>query len=447
MSIATELTNLATNRDAIKAAIEAKNPATAPGTGLASFPAAIASIPTGGGGAEPPEKDVIFIDYDGRILYSYTAAEAAQLTTLPPLPEHDGLTCQGWNYTLEEFAATVADVSEACVGAMYITADGKSRIGITVRDPKYATITTQISQTVSNGVTVDWGDGSATETASGTGTVTFSHTYAAPFPRSYVISFAVTSGTMKFEGNFMGNDGDSVTVPGVAWGASVDFAHIGANVAAIGAGMFARSAIKYVTIPNAGDVYRYRGSFLSNCELLGAFVYPRGVVTLGAYWLSSTNVRRCSIPGDMTSIEGDALYGNDLSRACLPNGLVLIKRCIRSSSTLRSVQVPSTVTEIMDYAFSNCKALTRMAFPAGLTKITDAVFNGCNGMKTFDFRRASAVPELTNVNAFSGVPADAEIIVPDSLYESWIAATNWSDSSIVGKIVKASESSLGTLAS
>lgn len=52
MSIATELTNLAANRDAIKAAIEAKNPATAPTTALSSFPAAIASIPTGGGGGE-----------------------------------------------------------------------------------------------------------------------------------------------------------------------------------------------------------------------------------------------------------------------------------------------------------------------------------------------------------------------------------------------------------
>lgn len=48
MSIATEMTNLATNRDAIKAAIEAKNPVTAPTSSLSSFPAAIASIPSGG---------------------------------------------------------------------------------------------------------------------------------------------------------------------------------------------------------------------------------------------------------------------------------------------------------------------------------------------------------------------------------------------------------------
>ena len=446
MSIASELSNLAANRDAIKAAIEAKSPATAPTSALSSFPAAIASIPTGGGGdAEPPEKDVIFIDYDGRILHSYTTAEAAQLSALPELPTHEGLTCQGWNYTFAEFAATVADVGEACVGAVYTTSDGKSRIGITVRDPKYAMITTQISQTVSGGVTVDWGDGSTAETASGTGYVTFSHTYAAPFPRSYVISFEVTSGTMKFIGNFLSQGGDSSTVPGFAWGTMIDFAHIGANVNGIGGGMFDRSAIRYVTIPNAGDVYRHYGNFLSRCESLTAFVVPRGILSTPAYWWQDSYMRRISIPGDLDKVSGDAAYGNRFVRMCLPHGMIVIGRFARTSNTLQSVKVPSTVTSIEDYAFQNCKALTRMAFPAGLTKITDDVFYGCNGMKTFDFRLASAVPALTNVNAFNGVPADAEIIVPDSLYASWMTATNWSDSSIVGKIVKASESSLGAL--
>lgn len=54
MSIASELTALANNRDAIKAAIEAKGVADA-GDTLAEFPAAIASIPSGGGGAPETE--------------------------------------------------------------------------------------------------------------------------------------------------------------------------------------------------------------------------------------------------------------------------------------------------------------------------------------------------------------------------------------------------------
>jgi len=47
MSISSEITNLAENRDAIKAAIIGKRPAILPGSGLSSFPAAIQSIPDG----------------------------------------------------------------------------------------------------------------------------------------------------------------------------------------------------------------------------------------------------------------------------------------------------------------------------------------------------------------------------------------------------------------
>ena len=49
MSIASQLTTLAANKAAIKAAIEAKNPETAPTDALAQWPTAIASIPSGGG--------------------------------------------------------------------------------------------------------------------------------------------------------------------------------------------------------------------------------------------------------------------------------------------------------------------------------------------------------------------------------------------------------------
>lgn len=48
MSVASELQTLAANKAAIKSAIEAKNPATAPTNALAQWPTAIASIPSGG---------------------------------------------------------------------------------------------------------------------------------------------------------------------------------------------------------------------------------------------------------------------------------------------------------------------------------------------------------------------------------------------------------------
>lgn len=121
------------------------------------------------------EKDVNFYDYDGTCLYSYTLAEAQALSSLPPLPEHDGLTCQGWNWTLADIQSFAEPLD---VGASYITDDGKTRLYLNIPTELALSVPLYIQQTVANGVTIDWGDGSPTETIAGTGAVTTSHTYA-----------------------------------------------------------------------------------------------------------------------------------------------------------------------------------------------------------------------------------------------------------------------------
>jgi hypothetical protein len=57
-------------------------------------------------------------------------------------------------------------------------------------------------------------------------------------------------------------------------------------------------------------------------------------------------------------------------------------------------------------------------------------------MAYYDFREFKSVPTLSDISAFSNIPSDCKIVVPDSLYDTWIAATNWSTYS--SNIVKAS---------
>ena len=111
------------------------------------------------GNPEAEENDVIFIDYDGTIRYSYTASEFAQLTELPPNPKHDGLTAQGWNWDLADAKEYVADYGMHIIGQSYITDDGKTRFYIDLSMLISPTITMNIYQSVSAGVTVSWGDG------------------------------------------------------------------------------------------------------------------------------------------------------------------------------------------------------------------------------------------------------------------------------------------------
>ena len=62
------------------------------------------------------------------------------------------------------------------------------------------------------------------------------------------------------------------------------------------------------------------------------------------------------------------------------------------------------------------------------------MFNGCTSLELVDMTGSTGVPTLENVNNFSNTNDTYKIVVPDSLYDTWIAATNWA--SIASHIMK-----------
>ena len=95
------------------------------------FVIAIQAIQTGGGTTPGAPGDITFYDYDGTIVTSWTLSELAAKTALPDYPSHEGLTCQGWNWSLADLKTTNRKMN---VGAMYITDDGKTRIYIRLEE-------------------------------------------------------------------------------------------------------------------------------------------------------------------------------------------------------------------------------------------------------------------------------------------------------------------------
>ena len=205
-----------------------------------------------------------------------------------------------------------------------VIGDGKSYLYINIAEKGRMTVPLYFSQTVANGVTIDWGDGSATHTLSGTGNVNTTHTYAEV--GEYTISLNPSSGCTLG----LGHGSSSYCVMG--------------------------------STENAGRVY---------CNML------------------------------------------------------------------QSVEIGKNVTSIGTYAFYFCYSLASVVIPDSVTSISSNAFYNCYGMAFYDFRASKSVPTLSNKNAFSNIPSDCKIVVPDSLYDTWIAATNWS--SYASKIVKASE--------
>ena len=216
------------------------------------FVTAIQAIQTGTTPGTPG--DITFYDYDGTIVTSWTLAELAAKTALPDYPSHEGLTCQGWNWSLADLKTTNRKMN---VGAMYITDDGKTRIYIRLEEGR----TSPMLGVCPNGtVTVDWGDGTTPDTLTGTSTTTVqwtpSHAYAAP--GEYVIKMTV-DGTMGFYGSSASNQHGAILryssgsdARNYVYQNSVQKIEVSNSVTSIGTYAFgACSSLASVTIPNS----------------------------------------------------------------------------------------------------------------------------------------------------------------------------------------------------
>ena len=354
------------------------------------FSSEIASIPAGGSAAVS-KSDVNFYDYDGTLLHSYSKDEFLALSALPDLPTREGLTCQGWNYTLAKAKGYVTSYGVLDIGATYITDDGKTRLYIKIAANGRMNVPLYFSQTVANGVTIDWGDGSTTQTLTGTGNKNTTHTYASI--GDYIITLKVTSGTLGLgNGNSAYSVMGSTTNNGKVYCNMLQKAEIGSSVTSIG-----NSAFK-------------------NCSSLSSIVIPSGVTSIeNSAFQNCYSLSSIVIPSNVTSI------GNSTFNGCY---------------SLSSIVIPSNVTSIGNTAFNGCYSLSSIVIPSNVTSIGNSTFSYCTGMSYYDFRASQSVPTLSNTNAFNNIPSDCKIVVPDSLYSSWTTATNWS--TYKSKIVKAS---------
>lgn len=359
----------------------------------------------GGGGVSAKESnDVNFIDYDGTILYSYTRGEFLALRDMPALPEHKGLICQGWNYSFTNAQEYVRAVGILNVGAMYITDDGKTRLYISIASEGRMTVPLYFSQTIANGVTIDWGDGSATQTWSGTGTIKTSHTYSAI--GDYIITLKVTSGILGF-GNtntndcVMGSTGNNNNV----YSNMLQKVELGNSVTSIGKYAFEECySLSSVTLPSG--ITSIGNNAFNKCYSLASVTIPSGVTSIGNYAVSDCHtLSSITLPSSVTSI---GTYG------------------VCACYALASITLPSGITSIGNYAFSNNPSLSIIKIPSGVASFGNYAFSNNYGVAVYDFTRHTSVPTLKSTDAFYNIPSDCIIKVPASLLDSWKGATNWS---------------------
>ena len=347
---------------------------------------------SGGGSTPVPKKDVNFVDYDGTILYSYTAQEALALTELPANPSHTGLTAQGWNWDLADMKENVEAVGSCIIGQKYITDDGKTRLYIhfSPNIPENLwNIYVRFSSSIDNNVTINWGDG-VVETKGSTTVTNYAHTYTNA--GDYVITLEVTSGTITLIGDsFNSIYGPRTSDSDYYKRCLIKKVEIGGGVTSIETSAFSNCyALTSITIPDS--VTSIGQSAFSNCSALASITIPDSVTSIASYAFSNCSaLTSITIPDSVTRIESYAFSGCPI---------------------LASITIPDSVTSIASYAFSNCSALTSITIPDSVTRIVSYAFSGCPILASITIPDSITIIESY---AFSNCHALTPITIPDSV--------------------------------
>ncbi len=392
---------------------------------------------------------IYFHDYDGTVLYTYLIPE---LISMPKLPTRDGLICQGWTYDIDYIDACAGVYDKLDVGATYITDDGKTRLYISITTSGI-NIPICFTQTVSGGVIIDWGDGSAQQRIASTGNIYIPHTYNEI--GDYIITLNPDSGCILGIGTPEGGIGSTSIRPNSTSTTrrGLKKVEIGNNVSISDNVFYDCTSLSSIVIPNSVTsigTHAFDGCtslssiFIPNsvtsigayafqyCASLSSIVIPNSVTSIGPYaFKGCTSLSSIVIPNSVTSIETyEAFYNcSSLSSIVIPNGVTIIdSSAFRNCSSLSSIVIPNGVTSFSSYAFSGCTSLSSIVIPNSVTSIGAYAFQNCTKMKYYDFSQHTTIPTLSTISfpdVFTNIPSDCKIIVPDSLYDSWIVASNW----------------------
>ncbi len=214
---------------------------------------------------------------------------------------------------------------------------------------------------------------------------------------AYNINSDGTSVTVTSGGNYIG----AVNIPSTVTNNGITY-----SVTSIGERTFyICSSLTSVTIPNSVTSI---GNFaFYECSNLTSVTIPNSVTSIGNYAFRGTGLTSVTIPKSVTSIGSLAFYNCNSLTSVNWNAIscadftsvpfqtssskiktftfgssvqIIPKLLCKGLTGLTSISLPTSVTEIRDYAFQGCTGLTSVSIPNSVTSIGDQAFEGCTSL-------------------------------------------------------------------
>lgn len=141
---------------------------------------------------------------------------------------------------------------------------------------------------------------------------------------------------------------------------------------------------------------------------------------------SNSSLKSITLPNSITEIGLSTFsYCTKLTNIKLPGNLTYIGgKSFQYCSMLSSITIPSKVTIINGQAFEKCIALTTITIPKSVTEIGFGVFRNCTNLAEVYFK-STTPPKLTDDyypdSIFSGCSSNLKIYVPRGTKELYKA--------------------------
>lgn len=129
---------------------------------------------------------------------------------------------------------------------------------------------------------------------------------------------------------------------------------------------------------------------------INSVILPEGITSIGEYAFRGTSLRKINIPSTVTTIKRNAFIGTPIQYLTFTEGsrLTTIERyAFQSCSSLQEVILPEGLTTIGYAAFEQCLAIQKVEMPNTVTSLGAYAFNSCTNMESIHFSDG-----LTSIN-------------------------------------------------